>query len=186
LTKGLKHLFKSFRFPMQFCLLIWFIFWIQIVLKINLAHLGIIPRSEAGLPGILFAPLLHGSMVHLFSNTVPLLILGTTIFFFYPRAAYRIFFLSWFATNLLVWIFARPSVHLGASGLVYGIAFFLFFIGFFRKDFISILLSFVTVIFYGGIVYGIFPGEPYVSWESHMCGAIVGFCCAFYFRRRKS
>jgi len=182
----LKHLIKSFRFPLQFCLVIWLVFWTQVFLHLDLAFLGILPRTETGLLGIIFAPLLHGSMVHLFSNTVPLLILGTTIFFFYPRAAFRIFFLSWFATNLLVWIFGRPSVHLGASGLVYGIAFFIFFIGFFRKDFISIVLSFVTVIFYGGIVYGIFPGEAYVSWESHMFGAIVGICCAFYFRRKKN
>src|SRR5690606_40144995 len=119
------------------------------------------------------------------SNTFPILILGTTMYFFYPRAADRIFFLSYIGTNILVWIFARPSIHIGASGVVYGIAFFLFFIGFFRKDFMSIVISLTMAALYGGIIYGIFPGEAYVSWESHFFGALVGLGCSFYFRRNK-
>lgn len=166
-------------------LLIWGVFVFEILFQKNLSFLGIMPRTEAGLLGILFAPLLHGSSVHLVSNTIPLLILGPTLYFFYPRAANRIFFLSYFATNILVWIFAVESTHIGASGLVYGIAFFLFFIGFFRKDLTSIIISITTVLLYGGILYGIFPGQPFISWQSHLYGAIVGVCCAFYFRRKK-
>src|SRR5206468_3667499 len=138
-----------------------------------------------GLIGVFFAPLLHGSFVHLFSNTFPLLILGSTMYFFYPRAGNRIFFFSYFITDILVWVFARPSIHIGASGIVYGIAFFLFFIGFFRKDFISVAISVITVFFYGGIVFGVLPGQPFVSWETHLIGAFVGLSCAFYFRRPK-
>ncbi len=170
---------------MLFVALMWAVYIARIYYLPNWAFLGIFPRTEIGLLGILCAPLLHGSPLHLVSNTFPILILGTTMYFFYPRAADRIFFLSYIGTNILVWIFARPSIHIGASGVVYGIAFFLFFIGFFRKDFMSIVISLTMAALYGGIIYGIFPGEAYVSWESHFFGALVGLGCSFYFRRNK-
>jgi len=167
-------------------LLLWAIFFFEIFSGMDLSYLGIYPRTAMGLIGILFAPLLHGGFIHLLSNSIPLLILGTTIYFFYPRAATRVFFLSYFGTGILVWIIARPAYHLGASGIVYGLAFFLFFIGFFRKDFASLIISIITIFLYGGIVFGMLPGQPLVSWETHFMGAIVGFSCAFYFRRSKA
>jgi membrane associated rhomboid family serine protease len=179
----LRHFLKSFYKPFQFVILLWGVFYFEVFTGRDLSYLGVYPRTEVGLLGILFAPLLHGGLVHLVSNTIPLLILGTTLYFFYPKAAARIFFLSYFGTNILVWIFARPSFHIGASGIVYGIAFFLFFIGFFRKDFISVAISIITIFFYGGIVFGMLPGQEMVSWETHLMGALVGFGCAFYFRR---
>src|SRR5690606_26258035 len=124
-------------------------------------------------------PLLHANFYHLLSNSIPLVVLGTALFFFYNRIAGRVFFYCYFVTGILVWIFARSANHIGASGLVYGIAFFLFFIGFSRKDFVSISVSLITVFFYGGIIYGVFPGQLFVSWESHLLGALVGVYCAF-------
>lgn len=171
---------------MQFILIIWGIYFFEIFAHIDLSVLGVYPRTIGGLTGVLFAPLLHGNLPHLLSNTFPILLLGTTIFFFYPRAANRIFFLSYFGTNVLVWVFARPAIHIGASGIVYGLAFFLFFIGFFRKDFVSVTISILAIFFYGGIIYGMFPGEPFVSYETHLFGGLIGFSCAFYFRRPKA
>ena len=172
-------------FLFRFVFLMWVVFSIQFFFPINFNGFGILPRTLQGLLGVLTAPLVHGSSVHIISNTIPLLFLGWTLFFFYDNIAKVVFVICYFATNLLVWVFARPSLHIGASGIVYGIACFLIFYGFFRKDFKSLAISVVVLFLYGGMVYGIFPNHPGISWESHLIGAIVGGYTAMYFARKK-
>ena len=105
--------------------------------------------------------------------------LGTVLFFFYERIAGIIFFRAYFWTNVLVFIFGRQEAnHIGASGVVYGLAFFLIFIGIFRRDFLSMLISLVVILLYGGVIYGVLPTDPRVSWESHFSGALVGIYTA--------
>jgi len=169
---------ESLVTPIRFIFIIWLVYAIGLLLPFDLAILGIYPRSFQGMTGILLAPLIHGSMFHLISNTLPLLFLGIVLFLFYDRIARKVFFQCYFFTNILVWIFARPSLHIGASGLVYGLASFLIFFGVFRKDIRSIVISLVILILYGGMVYGIFPQQPGVSWESHLMGALVGLTTA--------
>jgi membrane associated rhomboid family serine protease len=169
---------ESLVIPIRFIFIIWAVFVLGLILPIDLAILGIFPRSFRGMIGILMAPLIHGSLLHLISNTLPLLFLGVVLFLFYDRIAKQVFIQCYFFTNILVWIFARPSLHIGASGLVYGIAAFLIFFGLFRKDFKSILISILILVLYGGLVYGIFPHQPGVSWESHLMGALVGLSTA--------
>lgn len=181
----MSKLSRSLSYPFRFVAFLWIIFFIEYFSKYDFSPLGIFPRDKEGLVGILFAPLLHGNFLHLLSNSVPLLILGTVIYLFYDRVAGKVFFFSYFATGVLVWIFGRPSFHLGASGLVYGLAFFLFFIGVFRRDVTSIIISIIMAFLYGGIVYGMLPFEPNVSWESHLMGAFVGVFCAFNYRNYK-
>jgi membrane associated rhomboid family serine protease len=156
----------------------WAVFALGLILPFDLAVLGIYPRSFEGMIGILLAPLIHGSLVHLISNSLPLLFLGIVLFLFYDRIAKQVFFQCYFFTNILVWIFARPSLHIGASGLVYGIAAFLIFFGLFRKDFKSIAISIVILLLYGVLEYGILPQQPGVSWESHLMGGLVGLTTA--------
>jgi membrane associated rhomboid family serine protease len=172
-------------FLFRFVFLMWVVYTIQFFLGVNFNSFGIYPRTIPGLLGILTAPLVHGSSVHILSNTIPLLFLGWTLFFFYENIARQVFVICYFATNALVWVFARPSLHIGASGIVYGIACFLIFYGFFKKDFKSLLISVVIIFFYGGMVYGLFPNQPGISWESHLIGAIVGGYTAMYFARGK-
>jgi membrane associated rhomboid family serine protease len=100
------------------------------------------------------------------------------LFLFYDKIAKQVFFQCYFFTNILVWIFARQSLHIGASGLVYGIASFLIFFGLLRKDVKSMIISIAILLLYGGLVYGIFPQQPGVSWESHLMGALVGLTTA--------
>lgn len=169
---------ESLVIPIRFVLILWAIYAIGLFLPFDLAVLGIYPRSFQGMIGIILAPLIHGNMLHLVSNTLPLLFLGIILFLFYDRIARKVFFQCYFFTNILVWIFARPSLHIGASGLVYGLASFLIFFGMFRKDFKSILISLIILVLYGGLVYGIFPQQPGVSWESHLMGALVGLATA--------
>jgi membrane associated rhomboid family serine protease len=169
---------ESLVTPIRFVFIIWASYMLSLVLPFDLAILGIYPRSFQGMIGILLAPMIHGSILHLISNTLPLLFLGVVLFLFYDKIAKRVFFQCYFITNILVWIFARPSLHIGASGLVYGLASFLIFFGLFRKDFKSLIISLVILLLYGGLVYGIFPQQPGVSWESHLMGALVGLSTA--------
>ncbi len=176
---------RSFGIPMRFVVLIWMVFFFEMAFHVNLGILGIYPRTLFGLAGILFAPLVHGDMLHLVSNTFPILFLGTALYMFYDRIAGRVFFHCYFFTGILVWVFARPAIHIGASGLIYGLAFFFIFFGIFRKDFKSILLALVVVFLYGGIFYGILPTTPGISWESHLMGGIVGTISAWYYSEMK-
>lgn len=163
----------------------WLTYSLELLLNIDLGGFGIHPLKRSGLIGIFAAPLLHGSFNHLIGNTVPLLILGSTLYYFYSKLASRVFLYSYFFTNILVWLFARTEhVHIGASGLVYAIASFLVFYGLFRKNFKSVLISIIVLFIYGGMAYGVIPQNDGVSWESHLLGAIVGFCTAFLFGRK--
>lgn len=164
----------------------WGIFYLELILGLPLSQYGIIPRTTVGLAGIFMAPLLHGNFLHLISNTVPLLFLGTVLFFFYDRIGSRVFLRGYFWTNILVWLFARPALHIGASGLVYALAFFLIFFGLFRRDVRSILISGIVLLLYGGVFYGVLPSDPQISWESHFAGALVGIFTAVTFSSKKN
>jgi len=147
---------------------------------------GILPRTLKGTIGIVTAPLIHGDVYHLISNTFPIIILIIGIFYFYHRIASLVFFLIYFMTGFWVWIAARDAYHIGASGLVYGLISFLLFSGFLRKDARSLAVSFVVLILYGSnMIYGLVPGNENVSWESHMLGAMAGLFCAIYFKPKR-
>jgi len=162
----------------------WLVYTVETQFHFDLGFLGIYPRTLSGLGGILTTPLLHSDAVHLASNTVPLIFLGSTLYLFYNRIASSIFLQCYFIPCILVWIFGRPSFHIGASGLVYGLAFFLMAFGLFRKNFRSLLISLVIIIVYGGLIYGIVP-RPTISWESHLMGAITGVASALAYRKAK-
>lgn len=171
--------------PMRLCFFMWLVFTVEYYLAKDLGFLGIFPLKLSGLIGVLTAPLIHGSFNHLMSNTIPLLVLGGALYFFYPKVAPKVFLYSYFFTNLLVWFFGRPFYHIGASGMVYALASFLVFYGFFSKNFRSVLLSVIVIFFYGSMVYGLFSFNERISWESHLMGAIVGGVSAFLFSRLK-
>jgi len=144
--------------------------------------MGILPRVLTGTIGIVTAPLIHANFSHLISNTIPLVILGFTIFLFYPRVSYKVFIMVYLLTGIFVWLFARPVFHIGASGLVYAYVSFLFFSGIFRRDNKSIGAALIVTFLYGGIVWGILPGQEGISWESHLFGGIAGVIIAFILR----
>jgi membrane associated rhomboid family serine protease len=145
--------------------------------------MGILPRDMIGILGIISGPIVHANFSHLLSNTMPLLILGWTIFFFYSKVAYKSFIVIYVLTGLFVWLFAREVYHIGASGIVYGFVSFLFFSGIFRRDNKSIAIALIVTFLYGGIVWGVLPGQKGISWESHLFGGIAGIITAFIFRK---
>jgi membrane associated rhomboid family serine protease len=175
----------SAAIPLRLTFIMWLVMLLELVYGWSVTAFGIVPRTVWGLTGILFAPMIHGDLLHLVSNTVPLLFLGTLLFYFYGRIGQSVFLRSYFWTNLCVWLFARPANHIGASGVVYGLAFFLIFFGIFRRDFVSLLISIVTILMYGGVFYGVLPTDPSISWEAHFAGAIVGVYTAVDFRNKK-
>lgn len=170
--------------PIRLAFFMWAIFFLEFEYQVPFSQYGILPRTEIGLIGVFMAPMLHGSVQHIISNTLPILFLGAVLFNFYKPIAKKVFYWCYLLTGLLVWLLARPSFHIGASGLVYGLAFFLMFYGLFKKDFKSLLISIIVVVIYSGLFYGILPNMTNVSWESHMFGAGVGILCAFYFRNK--
>jgi membrane associated rhomboid family serine protease len=180
-----SSIFGSSVIPFRLVFLMWLCFFIDFAYGISFSNFGIVPRSLIGSVGIFTGPLIHGNIYHLVSNTVPLLFLGAVLFFFYERIARAVFFRAYFLTNLLVWLFARPANHIGASGVVYGLAFFLIFFGIFRRDLLSILITVIILALYGGVFYGVLPTEPGISWESHLAGALVGIASAITFSRKK-
>lgn len=178
--------FSSAIVPFRLVFLMWLVFTIQLLYNIDLAFLGILPRTGWGLVGIFTAPMVHGNLQHLLSNTFPLLFLGSTLFFFYQQIAHRVFLRCYFITNIIVWLFStRLSFHIGASGLIYGLSAFLIFFGLLRKDFVSLFISIVVILSYGGIFYGVLPIDPRISWESHLAGFIVGTISAFQLKDKK-
>lgn len=163
----------------------WLMFAIQFYTQTDLGFLGVYPRSFFGMIGILMSPLIHGNLSHILSNTFPLLFLGVTLFVFYPKIANWVFINCYLITGVMVWIFGREFYHIGASGVIYGLAFFLIFLGFFRKDFKSLAISILIIILYGSMIYGLMPDDPSVSWESHLFGAATGGALAFFYRYSK-
>jgi len=174
---------KKFLVPLLFPVILWIVHLISFVFHIDFTRMGILPRNLAGLLGIITSPMVHGDFSHLISNTVPLVILGWIIFFFYPKVSYLAFGFIYFFTGLLVWIFARQVYHIGASGIVYGFVSFLFFSGIFRRDNKSISLALIITFLYGGLVWGMIPGWKGISWEAHLFGAITGLVAAYLFRK---
>jgi membrane associated rhomboid family serine protease len=176
---------KSLLIPGAFIVLLWIILIIQQTFSLNLPYeLGLYPRKLSGLIGILTSPLIHGGYTHLFSNTLPVFLLSAGIIYFYPETAFKVLTIIYVFTGLLVWLFARSVYHIGASGLIYGFAAFLFFSGIFKRDNRSIGLSLLVTFLYGGMVWGILPGQPGISWESHFFGGLTGIICAFIFRKK--
>jgi len=180
-----KKVMLSLVVPGSLVIILWLIRFIESQLGVSLVTLGIYPLELKGLPGIIFSPLIHEDISHLFNNTVPLLVLGSALFYFYSDVAFRVLILTWLATGLLVWLGGRPAWHIGASGIIYGLASFLFVSGVIRRYFRLMAVSLLVVFLYGSMVWGIFPLiNRHVSWESHMLGAVTGVVLAVIYRKQ--
>jgi membrane associated rhomboid family serine protease len=180
-----KRFLLSLVFPFFFLILLWVIKIIEITDDLDLVYYGIYPRKVKGLLGILTSPLVHGNenLHHIIDNSIPLFFLSLAVFYFYNKVAYRVFFMIYFFTGLAVWIFARSSYHIGASGLIYGLGSFLFFSGVIRQNISLLAISLLVVFLYGSMVWGIFPYNANVSWEAHFFGATTGFILSFVYRK---
>lgn len=180
-----KKMLLSMIIPLVFISLMWILKTIEVLFDFEMTHLGILPLTLNGIPGIVLSPFVHDDFRHLFNNTLPLFFLASALFYFYSDIAIKISVWTWFLTGLFVWLAGRTAWHIGASGLVYGLASFLFFSGIIRRYFRLVALSLLIVFLYGSMVWGIFP-DVYknVSWESHMLGFISGIVLAVVYRNK--
>jgi membrane associated rhomboid family serine protease len=160
----------------------WLVFIVNELFALQLNSYGILPRQTEGIKGIILAPLLHANLAHLISNTLPMLILCATLFWSYPKSAGKVLFFSMIMGGILVWIFARTASHIGASGVIFSLVAFLIASGIFRKKFKAFLLGLLVFFFYGGVIWGVLPTQPGVSWESHLFGFISGIVLAYIYR----
>ena len=149
---------------------------------LELERFGVRPRQWIGLPGILVAPLLHAGFIHLIANTLPLLVLGTTMLHLYPGAAFRVLSAIYLGPGIAVWLFARDGNHVGASGLVYGLVSYVFVAGLIRRDRRAIAASLLVAFMYGTAIWGVLPLQEGVSWETHLAAALIGALMAIALR----
>ncbi|MBK9480209.1 MAG: rhomboid family intramembrane serine protease [Bacteroidetes bacterium] len=175
--------FHTWFFPVAFVFVLWVIKSCEVVFHKEFFRWGVYPREIKGLIGVIAAPLLHGDFAHLFSNTIPLLVLGAGLFYFYRQIGYKVFLFIYLISGLWVWISARPSYHIGASGVVYGLAAFLFLSGVLRQHKYLMAFSLFVVFLYGSLIWGILPLQQGISWESHLMGALAGIVSAIYYRK---
>lgn len=178
-----KAIWRIISWPLFFVIILWIIESLSVYFNFRLVWLGIIPRTISGIPGIIFSPFVHGNYDHLLSNTLPLLIVGSGLIYFYREIAINVVVMIWLFTGFWVWLAARKESHIGASGLIYGLVCFLFLSGVLRKDTRLLAVSLLVTFLYGSLVWGILPVDQGISWESHLFGSVAGFYCAIFYRK---
>jgi membrane associated rhomboid family serine protease len=183
---GSRRARSNFRLALKIALgfvaLLWAVHLLNWALDLGLARFAVQPRQLSGLSGVLFAPLLHGGFTHLLSNSAPLVVLGTGMLYLYPHSALKVIAAVYLGSGLAVWVFGRTSLHLGASGLIYGLATYIFVAGLLRRDVRAIAASMLVYFLYGTMAWGVLPIKAGVSWETHLAGAAIGVLLAVHFR----
>ena len=186
--KEFFQVFLNSLWILVFLVLIWVIHIFQLTFQINFAEFGILPRSFSGLLGIITSPLVHSAkdINHIINNSFPFYDFRVDSILFYKPLAWRILIQSWFFTGVFVWISARNAYHIGLSGVIYSLLFFIFFSGVFRKDNRLLTVALFVVFLYGSMVWGIFPYDWTISFESHLFGALTGIILAYFNRKEES
>lgn len=180
-----RRLYHALVFPVLISLLFVLIYVLQWGLQWNVEAWGVAPRTVAGLKGVLLHPFAHAGLSHLFNNVSTFFILSVALYYFYKDVAGKVLLLLWPMTGFLLWIIGRDSIHIGASGVIYGLAFFIFWGGLLMRNISLLAISLAVVFWYGSMVWDMLPFLPNesISWEGHLSGAIAGSILAFVFRK---
>lgn len=176
------------RFLLYMLAAIWLVGLMNTILGGQLNQLGLFPREVHGLQGILFSPFLHGSIGHLVNNSILFVFLGFFVALYNQKGRHELLRITVFVGLLggvLTWLFARTSFHIGLSGIIFGYWGFITVNGLVERSFKSIFISTIAVIFYGGMVFGLLPLSPYISFESHIFGALSGVIYSYLYRRNR-
>ncbi len=176
-----KRFIYSLVFPGFFLVLLWTAKLFESSMDLSFVQRGVYPRRISGLQGILFSPLIHGDWKHLLDNSMPVFLLSLAVFYFYREIAYKIWFLIYFISGILLWGVGRQAYHIGASGIIYGLAAFLFLSGVIRKVRSLMAISLLVVFWYGSMVWGLLPFDFEVSFEAHITGVVAGVVLALMF-----
>ena len=181
-----KRLLYALVIPGIVLLFILLMFWLQAEYPWLTRALANFPRDYGHLHGAITSLFLHGSWQHLLNNGVSFLILSWMLFYLYRTIALQVFLQLWLYSGIMLWIMGRANYHIGASGLIFALAFFLMASGAIRRQQGPLALAFVVIFLYGGMFWSIFPWEATydISWECHLSGALVGVALAFIYRKR--
>lgn len=174
---------KSLAIPFYLVVAMWLFKAVELILDVRFTGLGIYPLTAQGLPGIALSPFIHGDFSHLAGNSMSVLVLGGLLFYFYKDLAWKVLILGWVVTGFWVWVAARDAFHIGASGVVYCLAAFLFTSGLLRRNPQLIAITLLVVFLYGGLAWGIFPAVERISWESHLFGLASGTLLAIFYKK---
>jgi membrane associated rhomboid family serine protease len=177
-----KRLSQSILFSIFAITILWCLKSAEILFGLNLSFMGLVPLNAAGTLGIVTAPLVHGSLEHIFNNTFAILILASVLHYGYPKSWWKVLTLVWILSGVGVWLFARQANHIGASGITHGLFFFLFVASVFRRDKSSVAIMMIAFLLYGGMTLTIFPREEGISFEYHFFGALAGVIAALIWR----
>lgn len=177
-----KRFIYSLVFPAFFLLLLWLVKFFEFSMELSFVKGGVYPRKWSGLQGILFSPLIHGNWKHLIDNSMPVFLLSLALFYFYRDIAYKIWILIYLIGGILLWAVGRQAYHVGASGLIYGLAAFLFLSGLIRRVTSLTAISLLVVFWYGSMVWGLLPFDFEVSFEAHITGVVSGLLLAVIYR----
>lgn len=180
-----KEILQATWFPIIVLVVIWGVHFLNLSFpELNFYQYGNLPRKPEGLIGIITSPFIHSTenFKHIFNNSVPLFVLLWLSFVTYKKLTYKVLLFIWLASGIWVWIAARDSYHIGASGIIYGLVFFLFFSGVFKRSMQLMGVSLLMVFLYGSMVWGLFPIDPTISFEGHLFGALAGFIMAYYMK----
>lgn len=185
MRKDFQRIVLASAYPLFFIFTLYVIKTLEIGMGWDFSHIGIYPQEKKGIIGILTSPMIHSGFSHLLANTLPIFFLSWCLFYFYRSIAPAIFFIIWIGEGLIVFLIGKPGWHIGASGIIYGLAFFLFFSGILRKHVPLIAISLLVTFLYGSLVWRMIPhlSPSNISWEGHLGGAIMGTLCAFAFSR---
>jgi membrane associated rhomboid family serine protease len=174
----------ALRLALGFAAILWAIALLNFALDVDVAPFGVAPRRLAGLAGILFAPLMHGGFDHLIANTLPVVVMLTAMLHLYPQASRIVLPAVWLVPGAAVWLFAQGGVHVGASGIVYGLVAYVLVAGLLRRDRRAIAASMVVAFLYGAALWGVLPIQHRQSWETHLAAAVLGAVLAIVLRER--
>ncbi len=180
-----KQLVYASIFPFLMVFTMWMVKIYETVFHHDLSNYGVFPQTLSGLRGIIFSPFLHSDWSHLSSNSVPLFLLGLGLFNFYRNKAWWVLLFIFIVSGVFTWILGRESYHIGASGVVYGLAFFILLSSIIRREQGMMAFSMLIIFLYGSIIWGFFPQffpNQNISWEGHLAGAIAGVIIAIYYR----
>lgn len=169
--------------PLFLIFILYLLKFLEVGMEWDFHQLGVYPLEKRGVFGIFAHPLIHSDWQHLWGNTLPLFFLSWCLFYFYRHIAPYILFCIWIGCGILTFIIGKPGWHIGASGIIYGLAFFLFFSGILRKHIPLIAISLLITFIYGGLIWSMFPYfvKATTSWEGHLSGAIIGTICSIMF-----
>ena len=180
----LKYRPHVFWVPFVSLLVIWLIYYLDWRYFFEFNNFGIVPRTFKGLRGVLFSPFLHGSIQHLWNNTLALAVLLPLICYYYYKNWQTLIFGGIVLSGIGTWLIAKTGTHIGASGLIYVLTAYMFFTGIRSKQYRLMAISFLMIILYGGSVWYMLPDvEEGISWQGHLAGFLSGFLLSYMLKR---